>query len=152
MSNFTDVLRFMNAVKQPVRSSARWPDEATVKLRVELIREEFEELKEAIEKGDLVGVCDALTDILVVTYGAGGSFGLNLDASFKEVDRSNCSKLDDNGMPIVREDGKVMKGPNYSPPDLWTIVMLQDRMPDWRNEKKFWNRAKKALAILFNCE
>jgi predicted HAD superfamily Cof-like phosphohydrolase len=91
-------------------------------LRLELIEEELKELREAIGNADIVEVADALTDILYVTYGAGHAFGIDLDKCFQEVQESNMSKLDHNGEPIYREDGKVMKGPNYFSPDLASIV------------------------------
>ena len=93
-------------------------------LRYELIREELEEMREALDTKDLVGIADALADLLYVVYGAGHSFGLDLDACFNEVHRSNMSKLDKNGKPIYREDGKVLKGEDYSPPDLKSTLLL----------------------------
>ncbi len=91
-------------------------------LRYDLIREELLELREALDNKDIVGVADALTDILYVTYGAGHAFGINLDKCFAEVQRSNMSKLGEDGRPIYRDDGKVLKGPKYSPPDLESII------------------------------
>ena len=88
------------------------------KLRLDLIKEEFDELKDAIDKKDLLEVADALTDILYVTYGAGHAFGIDLDKCFEEVQNSNMSKLGEDGKPIYNEAGKVMKGPNYFKPDL----------------------------------
>ena len=98
------------------------PDEETRKLRLELIAEELEELWDAIEDKDLVAIADALTDILYVTYGAGHAFGIDLDECSGEVQRSNMSKLGEDGKPIYREDGKVWKGPNYSEPDLKSLI------------------------------
>ena len=91
-------------------------------LRYDLIREELLELREALDEKDIVGVADALTDILYVTYGAGHAFGINLDKCFAEVQRANMSKLGEDGRPIYREDGKVLKGPKYSSPDLKSII------------------------------
>ena len=91
-------------------------------LRYDLIKEELEELKEAIENKDLLEVADALTDILYVTYGAGHAFGIDLDKCFEEVQNSNMSKLDENGKPIYNKDGKVMKGPKYFKPDLNKLI------------------------------
>lgn len=91
-------------------------------LRVDLIDEELNELREATSRQDLVGIADALTDLLYVVYGAGHAYGINLDDCFAEVHRSNMSKLDDESQPIYREDGKVLKGPNYTPPDLAEII------------------------------
>ena len=87
-------------------------------LRIALIEEELNELKEAIQSKNLTEVADALTDILYVTYGAGHAFGINLDKCFEEVQNSNMSKLDENGKPIYNKSGKVMKGPNYFQPNL----------------------------------
>jgi len=122
MSNFEDVGLFMSTFGQEVKEKAEFPDNETIALRLELIDEELNELREAIGNADIVEVADALTDILYVTYGAGHAFGIDLDKCFQEVQESNMSKLDHNGDPIYREDGKVMKGPNYFQPDLTSIV------------------------------
>lgn len=122
MSNFEDVGLFMSTFGQEVKKEAVFPDNETIALRLELIQEELNELREAIGNADIVEVADALTDILYVTYGAGHAFGIDLDKCFQEVQESNMSKLDHNGDPIYREDGKVMKGPNYFQPDLTSIV------------------------------
>lgn len=124
MSNFTDVKNFMETFGQEVKMEPEWPDIETQKLRVELIVEELSELEDANEEQDLVAVADALTDILYVTYGAGHAYGIDLDACFKEVQRSNMSKLGEDGEPIYREDGKVLKGPNFSEPDLKSVLQL----------------------------
>jgi predicted HAD superfamily Cof-like phosphohydrolase len=118
MSNFNSVKNFMLIFGQEVKKKAEFPEEKIVKLRYDLIHEELAELQEAIQQRDLKEVADALTDILYVTYGAGHAFGLNLDKCFEEVQRSNMSKLDENGKPIFNENGKVLKGPNYFKPDL----------------------------------
>ena len=118
MSNFISVKKFMETFGQEVKISANFPDEKIQKLRIDLIEEELSELREAIEKKDIKEVADALTDILYVTYGAGHAFGIDLDKCFNEVQRSNMSKLDDNGKPIFSENGKVLKGPNYFKPNL----------------------------------
>ena len=114
----------METFGQEVKTEPEWPDIETQKLRVELIVEELSELEDANEEQDLVAVADALTDILYVTYGAGHAYGIDLDACFKEVQRSNMSKLGEDGEPIYREDGKVLKGPNFSEPDLKSILQL----------------------------
>ena len=124
MSNFNKVKAFMNTYGQDVKEKASFPEDSIVQLRVDLIEEELNELKEAIKNNDLVEVADALTDILYVTYGAGHSFGVDLDKCFDEVQRSNMSKLGEDGNPIYNESGKVMKGPNYSAPDLKKIIEL----------------------------
>jgi len=121
-TNFELVGEFMQSFGQEVKEKAEFPDNDTIVLRLELIEEELRELREAIGDADLVEVADALTDILYVTYGAGHAFGINLDECFSEVQKSNMSKLDENGQPIYREDGKVLKGPNYFEPDLSKYV------------------------------
>ena len=118
MSNFQEVKIFMKTYGQEVKEKASFPDKKTTKLRYDLIKEELDELEKALTEQNLEEVADALTDILYVTYGAGHSFGIDLDACFNEVQRSNMSKLDSNGQPIYNESGKVMKGPNYFQPNL----------------------------------
>ena len=122
MSNFEKVKKFMITYGQEVKESASFPDENIIKLRLKLIKEELEELEQALNDKNLLEVADALTDILYVTYGAGHSFGINLDACFDEVQRSNMSKLDEDGKPIYNEYGKVMKGPNFSKPNLKQFI------------------------------
>ena len=124
MSNFNKVKTFMNTYGQDVKEKAEFPENKIVQLRIDLIEEELNELKEAIKNNDIVEVADALTDILYVTYGAGHSFGVNLDECFDEVQRSNMSKLGEDGKPIYNDSGKVMKGPNYFTPDLKKIIKL----------------------------
>tara|TARA_B100001059_G_scaffold205876_1_gene216242 strand:+ start:374 stop:745 length:372 start_codon:yes stop_codon:yes gene_type:complete len=118
MTNFESVRKFMETFGQEIKEKAEFPKENIISLRYDLIKEELEELKEAIENKDLKEVADALTDILYVTYGAGHAFGIDLNKCFEEVQNSNMSKLDSNGKPIYNEKGKVMKGPNYFKPDL----------------------------------
>ena len=122
-TNFELAGDFMEAFGQEVHDELHWPDFSTRELRLELIREEYEELEEAVENKDIIGVADALTDLLYVVYGAGHAFGIDLDSCFAEVHRSNMSKLGPNSKPIYREDGKVMKGPNYFPPDLESVLV-----------------------------
>ena len=124
MTNFNKVKNFMTTYGQDVQVKSTFPDSKIVKLRVDLIEEELNELKEAISNNDIVEVADALTDILYVTYGAGHSFGVDLDKCFEEVQRSNMSKLGKDGQPIYSDSGKVMKGPNYSSPNLKKIIDL----------------------------
>ena len=123
MSNFEDVKKFMKTFGQKVISRPQFPDEKTMNLRFDLIKEELNELEEAMKTKNLKEVADALTDILYVTYGAGYAYGINLDECFKEVQRSNMSKLGTDGKPIFNEKGKVMKGPNYSEPNLKKFVV-----------------------------
>ena len=129
MSNFDSVRKFMLTFGQEVKEKSEFPSDKIVKLRYDLIAEELSELKEALENKDLKEVADALTDILYVTYGAGHSFGIDLDKCFDEVQKSNMSKLDKDGKPIYNEFGKVMKGPNYFEPNLnkfikWMIIFF----------------------------
>ena len=118
MTNFEKVGKFMETFGQEVKSKSSFSSEKINSLRVSLIEEELEELKQAINEKNLLEVADALTDLLYVTYGAGHAFGINLDHCFDEVQKSNMSKLGDDGKPIYNEHGKVMKGPNYFKPDL----------------------------------
>ena len=122
MSNFEKVKKFMKTFGQEVKEKAEFPSNKITNLRYDLISEELSELKEAIKNSDIKEVADALTDILYVTYGAGHAFGIDLDKCFEEVQRSNMSKLDNDGKPIYNEKGKVMKGPNYFKPDLNKFV------------------------------
>ena len=122
MSNFERVRKFMKTFGQEVKEKAEFPDNKITSLRYDLINEELEELKQAIDKKDIKEVADALTDILYVTYGAGHAFGINLDKCFEEVQKSNMSKLGNDGKPIYNEKGKVMKGPKYFKPDLKKFV------------------------------
>ena len=118
MTNFEKVRLFMKTYGQEVKDKAGFSDAKTNKLRIELIKEELEELTKAMQDENLLEVADALTDILYVTYGAGHAFGIDLDKCFEEVQNSNRSKLGEDGKPIYNEAGKVMKGPNYFKPDL----------------------------------
>ena len=122
MSNFNKVGTFMKTFGQEVKTKPSFSTDKINKLRIDLIKEELEELQEAMKNNDLLEVADALTDILYVTYGAGHAFGINLDKCFDEVQNSNMSKLGENGEPIYNESGKVMKGPNYFKPDLSKFV------------------------------
>ena len=122
MSNFDKVGIFMKTFGQEVKTKPSFSTDKINKLRVDLIKEELEELTEAIQKKDLLEVADALTDILYVTYGAGHAFGINLDQCFNEVQDSNMSKLGKDQKPIYNESGKVMKGPNYFKPDLSKFI------------------------------
>ena len=118
MTNFEKVGLFMKTFGQEVKIKAGLSIEKINELRISLVNEELEEFKEAIKSNDLKEVADALTDILYVTYGAGHAFGINLDKCFEEVQKSNMSKLSEDGKPIYNEAGKVMKGPKYFKPDL----------------------------------
>ncbi|MDC0961240.1 nucleoside triphosphate pyrophosphohydrolase family protein [Candidatus Pelagibacter sp.] len=122
MSNFNKVGTFMKTFGQEVKTKPSFSSDKINKLRIDLIKEELDELQEAMKNNDLLEVADALTDILYVTYGAGHAFGIDLDMCFDEVQNSNMSKLGENGEPIYNESGKVMKGPNYFKPDLSKFV------------------------------
>ena len=122
MSNFEKVRKFMETFGQEVKQKAEFPNDKIITLRYDLIKEELEELRIAMEKKDIKEVADALTDILYVTYGAGHAFGINLDRCFEEVQSSNMSKLGEDGQPIYNDKGKVMKGPNYFKPNLNKFV------------------------------
>ena len=118
MTNFEKVGLFMKTFGQEVKTNAGFSSDKINKLRIDLIKEELEELTQAMNDKNLLEVADALTDILYVTYGAGHAFGIDLDKCFEEVQNSNMSKLGEDGKPIYNEAGKVMKGPNYFKPDL----------------------------------
>ena len=122
MSNFISVKKFMETFGQEVMSKAAFPSEKISKLRYDLIKEELDEFREALNDKNLKEVADSLTDILYVTYGAGHAFGIDLDKCFDEVQRSNMSKLGADGKPIYNEHGKVMKGPNYFEPNLKKFI------------------------------
>ena len=122
MSNFEDVKTFMKTFGQMVRTIPQFPNEETMQLRYDLIKEELNEWEQAMKPKDLKEVADALTDILYVAYGAGYAYGINLDKCFNEVQRANMSKLGKDGKPIYNDRGKVMKGPNYLAPNLKQFV------------------------------
>ena len=122
MSNFSKVGIFMKTFGQDVKNKPSFSNDKINKLRIDLIKEELNELQDAMKNNDLLEVADALTDILYVTYGAGHAFGIDLDKCFNEVQNSNMSKLDENGKPIYNDAGKVMKGPHYFKPDLSKLL------------------------------
>ncbi len=122
MTNFNSVKKFMEVFGQEVKTKAEFPSEKIIKLRYNLIKEELDEFEEALKDKNLKEVADALTDILYVTYGAGHAFGIDLDKCFDEIQRSNMSKLGEDGKPIYNEHGKVMKGPKYFQPNLGKFI------------------------------
>ena len=126
MSNFFKVKKFMQKFKQEVKSKPSFPDDNIIKLRINLIKEELLELEEALNEKNIEETADALTDILYVTYGAGHSFGIDLDKCFDEVQKSNMSKLDKFGNPIYNDKGKVMKGPLYFKPNFKKILNIKN--------------------------
>tara|TARA_B110000881_G_C18483085_1_gene467625 strand:+ start:97 stop:474 length:378 start_codon:yes stop_codon:yes gene_type:complete len=125
MTNFEKVKNFMEIFGQEVKNKPSFSTDKINKLRYDLIKEELDELKVALNDKNLLEVADALTDILYVAYGAGHAFGIDLDKCFQEVQNSNMSKLDDNGKPIYNEAGKVMKGSKYFKPDLKKVINLR---------------------------
>ena len=122
MTNFNKVGVFMKTFGQEIKNKPSFSTKRINQLRISLIQEELDELKDAMANKDLLEVADALTDLLYVTYGAGHAFGIDLDKCFNEVQNSNMSKLGEDGKPIYNELGKVMKGPNYFKPDLSKFV------------------------------
>lgn len=122
VTNFEKVGDFMEAFGQEVLDSPRYPGFSVAELRLELIEEEVQELKDGFENRNMLAIADALTDILYVVYGAGHAFGIDLDDCFHEVHRSNMTKLGPDGRPLYREDGKVLKGPNYEEPNLGQFI------------------------------
>ena len=122
MLNFEKVKIFMETFGQEVKNKPSFSSDRINTLRYNLIKEELNELKLALDNKDLLEVADALTDILYVTYGAGHAFGINLDKCFEEIQNSNMSKLDNNDKPIFNESGKVMKGPKYFKPNLSKFI------------------------------
>ena len=122
MTNFQKVKNFMETFGQEVKSRPSFSSDKINMLRYNLIKEELDEFKQALDNNDLLEVADALTDILYVTYGAGHAFGINLDSCFEEVQNSNMSKLGNDGKPIYNNQGKVMKGPNYFKPNLSKFI------------------------------
>lgn len=122
ITNFEKVGDFMEAFGQEVLHIPTMPDFNLSALRLDLIEEEVQELRDGLGKKSMLEIADALTDILYVVYGAGHAFGIDLDDCFHEVHSSNMTKLGEDGRPLYREDGKVMKGPNYREPDLTKFV------------------------------
>ncbi len=122
MTNYEKVVDFHATFGHPVAEVAGVPPQELVDLRISLIQEEFMELFDAVATNNIVEMADALTDMLYVIYGFGAVAGINLDLTFAEVHRSNMSKLGADGKPVLREDGKILKGPNYSPPDLSFVL------------------------------
>ena len=128
MSNFKDVGTFMTAFGQEVKTAPEFPSEAIQQLRFKLIDEELSEFVEGLNNKDVVEVADALTDILYVVYGAGHAFGIDLDACFAEVHRTNMAKLGPDGKPIRREDGKVLKPEGWTPPNLRDVLFGKEKV------------------------
>ncbi|WP_324192717.1 nucleoside triphosphate pyrophosphohydrolase family protein [Nocardia transvalensis] len=124
MSRARTVAEFHKAFEHPVNTRVDFPDEATEKLRIKLLREEFREYRDAVAAGDMVEIADALADMAVIIEGTALAYGIPLEAAFREVMWSNMTKLGENGRPIYRRDGKIAKGPAYQPPDIETVLRL----------------------------
>jgi len=122
-NNFGKAGEFMNVFGQETLTKPTLPNFDLAALRLDLIQEEVDELREGLANQDIVEIADALTDILYVVYGAGHAFGIDLDKCYAEVHRSNMTKLDEDGKPLFREDGKVMKSSSYEPPNLSKIIL-----------------------------
>ena len=122
MTNFEKVGLFMKTFGQEVKVKAGMSTEKINTLRINLIKEELDELKKAVDDKDILEIADALTDILYVTYGAGHSFGIDLDKCFEEVQNSNMSKSGEDGKPIYNDKGKVMKSTKYFTPNFKKIL------------------------------
>lgn len=118
MTNFEKIKEFHRVFKRPFAEKPTIPLGKVQDLRIKLMKEELEEVIKAIENGDLKNLSKELADLLVVTYGTADAYGIDADKAMDLVHKSNMSKLDNNGQPIIREDGKVMKGPNYKEPDM----------------------------------
>lgn len=119
------VAEFHRAFNLPMRQVPSVDiDHALATLRVALLEEEVCEFVTASEKGDLVAISDALADIVYVIYGTALTYGIDLDSVLREVHRSNMSKLDSDGRPLIRDDGKVLKSDRYFPPDIASVLSL----------------------------
>lgn len=116
---------FHRAFEVTVRDTPEWPSPEDSELRLRLIAEEFQELRDAIAEGDMVAVADALGDLVYVTYGSAVTFGIDLDAVLAEIHASNMSKLDAEGRPIHDAGGKVLKSDLYWPPDIARVLEEQ---------------------------
>lgn len=116
---------FHNTFGHQIRTIPQVGPKSVDRLRIELINEEFTELKDALDAGDMIATADALGDIAYVVYGAAVSYGIELDPVIREIHRSNMSKLDNDGQPITREDGKILKSNNYTPPDISGVLQKQ---------------------------
>lgn len=120
------VAEFHSAFSLPVRVLPTSDiDRDLANLRIALLEEEADEFAVAAEKGDLIGIADALADIAYVVYGTALTYGIDLDAVLREVHRSNMSKLDEDGKPIIRGDGKVIKSDRYFPPAIKSVLDAQ---------------------------
>lgn len=129
-STLDQVMEFHETYACTIKTAPDISDSKTNDLRISLLAEELEELKEALKNGDIVETLDALIDLQYVLDGAFISFGLQdvKDAAFAEVHASNMSKLGEDGKPIYREgDGKVLKGPNYFKPDMAQFIVKKDK-------------------------
>jgi predicted HAD superfamily Cof-like phosphohydrolase len=127
-NNFAKAGEFMRIFGQETLTRPTVPSYDLAALRLDLIQEEVDELKQGLANQNIVEIADALTDILYVVYGAGHAFGIDLDACYDEVHRSNLTKLDEDGKPLYREDGKVMKSDRYESPNLTRIILGEENV------------------------
>lgn len=118
------VAEFHRAFRRPINTHPTIHEGLMNNMRVALIQEELNELEAALAEGDLVGVLDALSDLQYVLDGAYLDFGLTTakQPAFEEVHRSNMTKLDENGKPILRADGKILKSDSYEEPNLIRVL------------------------------
>lgn len=119
---FKQVQEFHNKFGLPVGKTPQFLTNDRTELRWDLLEEELDELNDAYDDGDLVGIADAIGDAIYILLGTAVEHGIPIDEVFDEIHRSNMSKLDEDGKPIYREDGKVLKGPNYIKPDIARIL------------------------------
>jgi len=133
------VKEFHNKFGHPIGKFGEEPDTSVTTLRFELLHEELGELATALIKKDGTEVVDALVDLQYVLSGTVVAFGLQdlFAESFEEVHASNMSKLGENGKPIYREDGKILKGPNYFKPRLCDIIKDHLNKKDAQNNIDF---------------
>lgn len=123
MTSHSDQLReFHETFGHPAPDSPTLLDEATAILRWDLFWEEYEEYLYAEQEGNIIEIADALGDMAYILFGTATVHGIDLSPVFDEIHRSNMSKLGADGKPIYREDGKVLKGPNYFPPNIEGVL------------------------------
>lgn len=116
-TSFNNVKEFHEKFGLHIEDQPTLPDENTRELRRKLLREEVEEYLEAEDNDDITEICRELSDVLYIVYGTAVSYGLPIDQMFAEIHNSNMSKLGKDGKPVIREDGKILKGENFAPPD-----------------------------------
>jgi len=127
MNHTEMVAEFHKTYSAYISDRPQLPSPEVRELRYKLLKEEWEEYVEAESNHDLVEIADALGDMLYIIHGTAVSYGIPINEIFEEIHRSNMSKLGEDGKPIRREDGKVMKGPNYFKPDIAGIINSVER-------------------------